>query len=226
MQILQGQAARAALSRSFSEIPVPESVLERNQQLYGERLTPEQVVRRIIGDVRERGDAALTDWTRKLDATAADQPPALRVRADEIAAASIDPELHAAIRLAIERVRAFHLKQPAHGWIDHTGGGALGQLVRPLSRVGVYVPGGLAPLISTLIHTAVPAQVAGVPEIIVTTPPDKAGQLHPAILVAARELGISEVFRVGGAQAIAALAYGTASIPRVTRWPVPAICLW
>ncbi len=217
MQILQGQAARAALSRSFSEISVPESVLERNQQLYGERLTPEQVVRRIIGDVRERGDAALTDWTRKLDATAADQPPALRVRADEIAAASIDPELHAAIRLAIERVRAFHLKQPAHGWIDYTGGGALGQLVRPLSRVGVYVPGGLAPLISTLIHTAVPAQVAGVPEIIVTTPPDKAGQLHPAILVAARELGISEVFRVGGAQAIAALAYGTASIPRVDK---------
>ncbi len=213
MQILQGDAARTALSRSFNDIPVPESVLERNEQLYGERLTPEQVVERILADVRARGDAALLDWTEKVDGFR----PTLQVTSEEIQAATIEPELHQAILLAIRRVRDFYLKQPAHGWIDHAEGGALGQLVRPLSRVGVYVPGGLAPLISTLIHTAVPAQVAGVPEIIVTTPPNRQGQIHPAILVAAREIGISQVFRVGGAQAIAALAYGTSSIPRVDK---------
>lgn len=213
MQILQGEAARAALSRSFNDIPVPESVLARNEQLYGERLTPQQVVERILADVRARGDDALLDWTEKVDGSR----PTLRVSAEEIGAARIGPELLAALRLAIERVRDFYRQQPAHGWIDYGAGGALGQLVRPLSRVGVYVPGGLAPLISTLIHTAVPAQVAGVPEIIVTTPPNKEGQIHPAILVAARELGIEQVFRVGGAQAVAALAYGTASIPRVDK---------
>ncbi|TSA87345.1 histidinol dehydrogenase [Deinococcus detaillensis] len=213
MQILQGDAARHALSRNFSEIPVPESVLARNEQLYGERLTPEQVVERILADVKVRGDEALLDWTQKVDGFR----PTLKVSAEDIAAAEIDPELHAAIRLAIRRVTDFYQKQPAHGWIDHGPGGALGQLVRPLSRVGVYVPGGLAPLISTLIHTAVPALVAGVPEIIVTTPPNREGQIHPAIVVAARELGISQLFRVGGAQAIAALAYGTQSIPRVDK---------
>ena len=213
MNILQGQAARAALSRNFDEIPVPESVLERNKQLFGERLTPEQVVSHILADVRGRGDAALSEWTHKLDGVEVE----LQVSAGEIQAASVEPELHAAIRLAIARVRDFHRRQPAHGWTEYGAGGALGQMVRPHERVGVYVPGGLAPLISTLIHTAVPAQVAGVPEIIVTTPPDKSGQIHPAILVAARELGISRIFRVGGAQAIAALAYGTASIPRVDK---------
>ncbi|AWN22948.1 histidinol dehydrogenase [Deinococcus irradiatisoli] len=213
MQILQGQAARTALSRSFSDIPVPESVLARNEQLYGERLSPQQVVERILADVRARGDDALLDWTEKVDGFR----PTLRVSAEEIEAAQVEPALHGAIRLAISRVRDFYLKQPAHGWIDHAEGGALGQLVRPLSRVGVYVPGGLAPLISTLIHTAVPAQVAGVPEIVVTTPPNREGQIHPAILVAAREIGVSQVFRVGGAQAIAALAYGTASVPQVDK---------
>jgi histidinol dehydrogenase len=213
MQILQGDDARAALSRNFSQIPVPESVLDRNEQLFGERLKPEQVVERILDDVRLRGDAALLDWTEKLDGIR----PELRVSAEDLAAAEVAPELLSALRLAIARVRAFYVQQPAHGFLSHTADGALGQLVRPLSRVGVYVPGGLAPLISTLIHVAVPAQVAGVPDIVVTTPPDRSGAVHPAILVAARELGISAVFRVGGAQAIGALAYGTASIPRVDK---------
>ncbi|MFC4455954.1 histidinol dehydrogenase [Deinococcus sonorensis] len=214
MNILHGPDARAALTRRFSEISVPESVLERNEQLYGERLTPEQVVERILKDVQQRGDAALLDWTERLDGS---RPERLEVGADELAAATVDPELHAALRLAIQRVRDFYQRQPAHGFLEHGEGGALGQLVRPLSRVGIYVPGGLAPLVSTLIHVAVPAQVAGVPEIIVTTPPDRSGQIHPAILVAARELGIRRVFRLGGAQAIAALAYGTGQVPGVDK---------
>ena len=214
MQVLQGADARAALTRSFSQIPVPDAVLARIEQTFGERLTPEQVVERILLDVRARGDDALRDWTERLDGS---RPAELEVSAAELAAAQVAPELHVAIRLAAERVRAFYRQQPAHGFLEHGPDGALGQLVRPLGRVGVYVPGGLAPLISTLIHTAVPAQVAGVPDIVVTTPPGKDGQVHPAILVAARELGLSRVFKVGGAQAIAALAYGTASVPAVDK---------
>ncbi|MBB5235496.1 histidinol dehydrogenase [Deinococcus budaensis] len=214
MQVLQGDAARAALTRSFSEIPVPESVLARIEATFGERLTPEEVVARILADVRARGDEALRDWTEQLDGH---RPEALEVPLEEIEAAAVDPELHAAIRLAAERVRAFYGQQPAHGFMQEGPEGTLGQLVRPLSRVGVYVPGGLAPLISTLIHTAVPAQVAGVPEIVVATPPGRDGTVHPAILVAARELGLTRIFRVGGAQAVAALAYGTASVPGVDK---------
>ena len=214
MQILTGPAARAALTRQFSEIPVPDSVLERSEKLFGERLTPEQVVTRILDDVRARGDEALFDWTERLDGG---RPAALEVSRAEIEAATVEPQLLAALELAIRRVRAFYGQQPAHGFLEHSPEGALGQLIRPLSRVGVYVPGGLAPLVSTLIHTAVPAQVAGVPEIIVTTPQGKGGQIHPAILVAARLIGVARVFRLGGAQAIAALAYGTASVPGVDK---------
>lgn len=214
MQVLEGSDARASLTRSFNEIPVPDSVLTRIEKTFGEALTPQQVVERILADVRERGDDALRDWTERLDGS---RPEALAVSANEIAAATVEPELHDAIRLAIARVRDFYGQQPAHGFLNHGPDGALGQLVRPLGRVGVYVPGGLAPLISTLIHTAVPAQVAGVPDIVVTTPPGRDGRVNPAILVAARELGIREVYRVGGAQAIGALAYGTASMGAVDK---------
>ncbi|MDL2345484.1 histidinol dehydrogenase [Deinococcus sp. MIMF12] len=214
MQVLQGDVARAALTRTFAKIPVPQSVLARIEQTFGEPLTPEEVVSRILADVRARGDDALRDWTGRLDGH---RPEALEVSGGELEAAQIEPELHEAVRLAIRRVRAFYEEQPAHGFMQEGPEGTLGQLVRPLSRVGVYVPGGLAPLVSTLIHTAVPAQVAGVPEIVVTTPPSRDGTVHPAILVAARELGITRVFRVGGAQAIGALAYGTASVPGVDK---------
>ena len=212
MQVLEGPAARAALTRSFNEIPVPDAVLARIEQTFGERLTPTQVVERILADVRGRGDDALRDWTEKLDGH---RPETLEVSAEEISAARIDPDLHDAVKLAIRRVRDFYEQQPAHGFLNHGPDGALGQLVRPIGRVGVYVPGGLAPLISTLIHTGVPAQVAGVPEIIVTTPPGRDGSIHPAILVAASEMGITRIFKVGGAQAVAAMAYGTHSVPSV-----------
>ncbi len=214
MQILTGKEARKALTRNFNEISVPESVLERNQQLFGERLTPTQVVERILADVKERGDEAILDWTEKVDKV---RPRQLKISAEELAEASVSPELHEAIKLAISRVRSFYQQQPAHGFLNFGDDGALGQLIRPMGRVGVYVPGGLAPLISTLIHTAVPAQVAGVPEIVVTTPPARDGSVNPAILVAARELGITEVFKAGGAQGIAALAYGTATIGSVDK---------
>lgn len=214
MQVLQGPDARRALTRTFNDLPVPDAVLARIKATFGEALTPTQVVERIVADVRERGDDALRDWTERLDGA---RPDALAVSADDLNTASVPADLHAAILTAITRVRAFYEQQPAHGFLNHGPDGALGQLVRPLARVGVYVPGGLAPLISTLIHTAVPAQVAGVTDIVIATPPARDGRVHPAILVAARELGLTQVYRAGGAQAIAALAYGTASIPAVDK---------
>jgi histidinol dehydrogenase len=122
------------------------------------------------------------------------------------------------MHLSIERVRAFHAKQPRGSWLDWSPeGGALGQMVRPLERVGVYAPGGRAPYPSTLIMGVVPAQVAGVEEIVVATPPGPEGEPAPVILAAAHACGIETVYRVGGAQAVAALAYGTPSIPHVDK---------
>ncbi len=214
MNILQGEAARAALTRSFTDQAVPESVLSANEALFGERLTPQQAVERILADVRARGDDALLDWTARLDGR---RPERLEVSGEEIAAATVPPELHEAIRVAVARVRAFHERQPARGFLHEDAGGTLGQLVRPLGRVGVYVPGGLAPLVSSLIHTAVPARVAGVEDIIVCTPPDREGRVPAATLVAAREVGVTRLFALGGAQAIAAMAYGTPSVPAVDK---------
>jgi histidinol dehydrogenase len=122
------------------------------------------------------------------------------------------------LHASIDRVRAFHQKQPLHSWLDWSSdGSALGQIIRPLERVGVYAPGGTAPYPSTLIMGVVPAQVAGVAEIVVATPPGRDGQPAPIILAAAHACGVQTVYRLGGAQAIAALAYGTSSIPRVDK---------
>lgn len=214
MQVVNGEVARRRLTRHFGDMNVPESMLKRIEETFGERLTPEQVVERILQDVRNRGDRAVQDWTAKFDGVHLDK---LEVPRSVWDAAEISPDLLAAIRLSIARVRAFHQQQPVSGWMSYDDEGALGQMMRPLDRVGVYVPGGSAPLISTLIMTAVPAQVAGVRDIVMITPPDKQGKIHPAVLVAAREIGISQIFCAGGAQAIAALAYGTESIGRVDK---------
>jgi histidinol dehydrogenase len=130
---------------------------------------------------------------------------------------SLPPELLAAIRHAVERVRAFHQHQPVHGFLEHTPDGALGQLVRPIGRVGLYAPAGANPLASSVIHTAVVAVVAGVPEIVLCTPPNKTGAVDPTTLVAALESGVTRVFALGGAVAIGAMAYGTASIPKADK---------
>ena len=123
-----------------------------------------------------------------------------------------------ALALAVQRLEAFHRKQPIGSWMDVTPGGTLGQIVRPLQRVGVYVPAGSAPLPSSLLHAAIPARVAGVAEIIVCTPPDRStGRVAPLTLAAAHAAGVHAVYCLGGAQAIAAMAYGTETIPRVDK---------
>jgi histidinol dehydrogenase len=175
----------------------------------------ESVVRRIINDVRDRGDAALFDYTEKFDGV---RLTSLEVDKQRIkrACREVDAGLLSALRLAAERIASFHSEQKKR-FLHEKVGANLGWLIRPLGRVGVHVPGFTAPLPSSLLMTAVPARIAGVKDIILVTPPGKKGHIAPITLAAADIAGVDRVFSVGGAQAIAALAYGTESIPRVDK---------
>jgi histidinol dehydrogenase len=173
-------------------------------------------VQSIIGDIRKRGDVAVRELSQKFDGMKLKEA---RVPSKDFKAAQkqVDTELKAAIKLSAKRIRAFYEHQPKEGFVWQTDGSLLGQIVRPLERVACYVPGGQVPLFSTLLMTAVPAQVASVPEIAVTIPRNKQGKVAPEVLVAASELGIDEVYCLGGPVAIAALAYGTETIRKVDK---------
>jgi histidinol dehydrogenase len=174
-------------------------------------------VQSILQAVKESGDEALFEYTKKFDGAALQQ---LAVTPEEIeeAYAQISEPLLKAIQQAIENIQSFHEKQKRQSWMDTSETGTiLGQLIRPLAQVGIYVPGGLAAYPSSVLMNAVPAQVAGVEEIIMVTPPSKDGKLNPGVLVAADQLGIKQIYKVGGAQAIGALAYGTKTIPKVDK---------
>ncbi|KRF30413.1 histidinol dehydrogenase [Paenibacillus sp. Soil787] len=198
---------------------LPASEFQLNREVeYG---SPEQneTVRRIIDEVRQDGDAALRRMAQQFDRVTVAE---LRVSDEEIQAAyaEVDAEFLAALRQAAANIRAFHEKQKRTSWMDlQANGSLLGQIIRPLKRVGLYVPGGKAAYPSSVLMNAIPAIVAGVPEIAMVTPPATAGEegINPHILVAAAEAGVKEIYRVGGAQAVAALAYGTESIPPVDK---------
>ena len=172
----------------------------------------------IVRDVKANGDAAVFAYTRKFDGVTI-SPDNLWVTQEEIDTAykAIDPELLTVIRESAANVRAFHERQRRNSWFDTKDGIILGQRVTPIAKVGVYVPGGRAVLSSSVLMNIIPAKVAGVPEIVMVTPPQKEGALNPASVVAAVEAGVTRIAKVGGAQAIAALAYGTESIPRVDK---------
>jgi histidinol dehydrogenase len=212
------ETARSSIlkRKPISDIEVTPATQERTEAIFGERLNPSEAVARIIADVRKRGDDALREWTERIDRVALD---ALSATPEEIAAAvDITPaDDMAALRLAAQRIEAFHRRQPIIPWMQPSGEGMLGQLVLPIERVGVYVPGGTAPLPSTLLMCAIPAQVAGVKNIIATTPPGPGGTIPAIVLAAAHVAGIDTVYKLGGAQAIAALAYGSDSVPRVDK---------
>jgi histidinol dehydrogenase len=204
------------LIRRLTGMDAAKRYITRRNQPSHEADPVDAQVRPILEDVQKRGDAALKHYTEKFDGVTLEHLP---VPADMFTAAkqTVPADLQDAIVLSIERVRHFYEQQPAGGFLSPGEDGLLGQMVRPLGRVGCYIPGGTAPLFSTLIMTVVPAQVAGVTDIVVTTPPQRDGSIAPEILVAAEMLGISAVYRVGGAQAIAALAYGTQTIARVDK---------
>ena len=175
----------------------------------------EAAVRQIINDVRQHGDNALFELTEKFDGA---KLKMLEVKPAQVKAAykKVDVKLVNALNLAAERIGAFHQAQKERALPTYTHG-KTGWIVRPLERVGVYAPGGTASYPSTVLMTAIPAKVAGVKEVILVTPPGKDGKISPAILVAADIAGVNRIFSVGGAQAIAALAFGTESVPRVDK---------
>ena len=179
----------------------------------------EQVVLDIIADVRKRGDVAVLELTRRFDRLEAASVQELEVTATEIEAAfaKVSADEIASLRLAVKRVSSFHEKQKQQTWLSTEEDDImLGQKVTPLSRVGIYVPGGKASYPSSVIMNAVPARVAGVGEIIMVAP-SPGGEISPHVLVAASLSGVDRIFRIGGAQAVAALAYGTATIPQVDK---------
>ena len=216
------EAQRTILRRDhWLQRELPDSLKERIRRIFGEALTPEQAVSRILLDVRSDGDAALRRWTERIDGIRLQQfaVPTAQIAA---AAATVPGDLLQALQLAAGRIRDFHSRQPLPDWTTTEMGGILGQRVTPLRRVGVYVPGGTAPLPSSLLMSVIPAQVAGVQDIVVATPPARnngreGGSVSPAILAAAHVAGIETIYTLGGAQAIAALAFGTESIPGVDK---------
>ncbi len=171
----------------------------------------------ILKDVQENGDEALRQYNLKFDHA---DTPLLEVSKEEIeeAVSRVDPEFLRVLHKAAGNIRSYHEKQVRHDYITHEQNGVvLGQLILPIEKVGIYVPGGTAALPSTLLMNAIPAKLAGVKELVVTSPPGKNGTIPDVILAAASIAGVDHVYRVGGAQAIAALAYGTETIPRVYK---------
>ena len=193
-----------------------EKLLKRSPTSYG---SYEQSVREILDDVRNRRDQALFEYTEKFDGARISADNIL-VTEEEIREAyrEVDPELVEIIRRSLHNIRTYHEKQRQYSWFDSRPDGTiLGQKVTPLARIGVYVPGGKAAYPSSVLMNIAPAKVAGVDEIIMTTPPGKDGKVTATTLVAANEAGADRIYKAGGAQAIAALAFGTESIPKVDK---------
>jgi histidinol dehydrogenase len=189
-------------------------VAQKLREVFGEALTPDAAVERIIAGVAAKGDEAVLDYARRIDGW---EGGALAVAPEEMdaAARAIEPELLDALEEAAGRIRSFHQACLPMSWFDEQTG--LGQSIQPLAAVGVYVPGGTAAYPSTVLHTAIPARVAGVERVVMATPPGRDGRVHPAVLMAARIARVDQVYRMGGAQAIAALALGTRSVARVDK---------
>lgn len=188
-------------------------IFKRESYSYG----VEDTVKAILADVKANGDGALFAYTRKFD-RADLQALAVSPAEIEAACAAVDPQLIAVMRESAENIRAFHSRQVRPGFvITDKPGVVLGQRVLPLNRVGLYVPGGTASLSSTVLMDAIPAKLAGVREVVMATPPAPDGSVAPAVLAAAQIAGVDRIFKLGGAQAIAALAYGTESVPRVDK---------
>ncbi|MFO7944388.1 MAG: histidinol dehydrogenase [Anaerolineales bacterium] len=191
---------------------VPEKIKRGVEEIFGNGVRPYQAVGQIMASVRDEGDDALQRWSQVLDNTDLDTflTPAEEL---EDAYRRLPEDIKDALDTAVERIRDFHQRQPLPDWTTTDMGGNLGQRVTPVQRAGVYVPGGTAPLPSSLLMSVIPAQVAGVKRVIVTTPPNP----DPTILASAQLCGMEEVYQIGGAQAIAAMTFGTESVPKVDK---------
>ncbi len=203
---------------AFDQVELNPKIREANKKLFGADLTAAEVVDRIVSEVRRDGDAAVIKYTKLIDRTEFTAEEFLVSEAEyEAAAREADPAVLASLKKAADNVRRYHQEQKPNSWMTYREQGSiLGQSVIPLDRVGIYVPGGTAAYPSSVIMNAVPASVAGVGEIIMMVPP-KNGKINPYVLLAAREAGVSRIYKIGGAQAIAAMAFGTETIPRVDK---------
>lgn len=222
MRIVRGaQEARSTLLRRspLDDSELPPAAQEIIRRVFGAELGPAEVVDRILRDVRENGDTAVRRYNEEIDGMTSDAAKMpLEVSRDEIeqARSQVDQSLVEALTIAADRIRAFHEQQLSHSTRSFEDG-AVGQVVRPLSRVGFYVPGTIAIYPSTVLMSVIPARVAGVQEIVMTTPGTTSGEVAPLKLVAADIAGVDRVFRAGGVQGIAAMAYGTETIPKVDK---------
>lgn len=211
-------AALQALTRAGEppEPTLPQHIIDRNTEIFGAVLTAHEVVDRIVADVRDNGDAAIHRYNKLYDGR---DSVDLIVPKEQLAESlnRIDADLRAALELSASRIRLFHEKQKRENWFDAGELGIFGQIIRPLHRVGIYTPGGSAALPSSLLMTAIPARVAGVQEIVVAAPPRGDEGIPNVILAAAAIAEVDHVVSIGGAQAIAALAFGTESVPRVDK---------
>lgn len=203
---------------AFDQVELNSRIREANKKLFGADLTAAEIVDRIVGDVRRDGDEAVIKYTKLIDRTEFTPEEFVVTEAEyEAAYQEADPAVVESLRKAAENVRRYHQEQKPNSWMTYRDKGSiLGQSVIPLDRVGIYVPGGTAAYPSSVIMNAMPAVVAGVKEIIMMVPP-KNGKINPYVLVAAKEAGVSKIFKIGGAQAIAAMAFGTETIPRVDK---------
>lgn len=191
------------------------NMLKRSPDSYPRQ---EAAVADILKNVRADGDKAVFAYTEKFDGAVINEENfTVTPEEEKEAYEKVDPELIGVIRRAIVRIKAFHEQEKQKSWFMTEDGIVLGQRVTPLQRVGVYVPGGKAAYPSSVLMNVIPAQVAGVPDIVMCTPPEKDGKVTPTTLVAAKEAGVGTIYKVGGAQAIAAMAYGTKSLPKVDK---------
>ncbi|MFO8102367.1 MAG: histidinol dehydrogenase [Dehalococcoidia bacterium] len=198
-------------------VELPPQVSKRISEVFGRKLKAEEVVTRIAEDIRQRGDAAVFEYIEKLDGVRLER---LEVPRDEIESADkkVDKNLLASLQIAARRIEDFHLRQLDLLPLGRTElGEGVGQMLAPLERVGVYAPGGTASYPSTVLMTAIPARAAGVDEVILATPPQSNGHVPPLTLAAAQMAGVDRLFSIGGAAAIAALAFGAQSVPRVDK---------
>jgi len=211
------EARRVLLGRrAIGDALLPESITSKIKEVFGEALSPAQVVERIIADVRAEGDDAVRRYTKLIDGRDLED---LIVPDDavEAAASRVPSDVFFGLEAAADRVRTFHERARRNSWLDFDGDGATGQIIRPLDRVGIYAPGGRVPYPSSVLMAAIPARVAGVRAVVMASPPGPDGEVAPALLAAASIAGVDTVYRMGGAQAIAAMAYGTASVERVDK---------
>ena len=212
------EVKRLLTKKSFDEVELSPKIREANKKIFGADLTAVEIVRRIVNDVRIKGDSAVIEYTKIIDGIELNTNNLLVTQAEfDAAESNVDADVIESLKLAAKNIKQFHQEQLPKSWITYREHGSiLGQAIIPLERVGIYVPGGTAAYPSSVLMNAIPAKVAGVDEIIMMSP-TKTGVINPYVLIAAKLAGVDKIYKIGGAQAIAAMAFGTGTIPRVNK---------